>query len=152
MNSNLVLKRVSELSNLTNRQIANVFKKANKKLTSAEVDLWLIPDDSPNHQKLSDEDLSIFLNGLIIHLRGPREDGSIPEPDKKLDNNMIFKKLKIAFEVQTAEIPTMFRSINRRITKNEVASFLRGSQHAQYREMKDQYLRNFLSALKKRAS
>jgi len=144
------LKRVSALSNLTNRQIANVFKKANKKLTSAEVDLWLVDEEDPNHKPLSKVELSVFLNGLIIHLRGPREDGSIPAPDSDLDNNMVFKKLKIAYEIQTDEIAPMFRAINRRITKNEVASFLRGTHHAQYREMKDQYLRNFMSALKKK--
>lgn len=150
MYPNLVLKRVSALSNLTNRQIANVFKKANKKFTSAEVDKWLVDEEDPNHQPLSKENLSVFLNGLIIHLRGAREDGFVPEPDMNLDNNMIFKKLKIAYEVQTDEIAPMFRAINRRITKNEVAAFLRGAKHSQYREMKDQYLRNFISALKKR--
>lgn len=150
MYPNLVLKRVSAISNLTNRQIANVLKKSNKKLTSATVDLWLLEEEDTNHVPLSSVDLSFFLNGLIIHFRGAREDGFVPEADKDLDNNMIFKKLKIAYDIQTDEIAPMFRAINRRITKNEVASFLRGANHAQYREMKDQYLRNFMSAIKKK--
>lgn len=149
MYPNLVLKHISAISNLSNRQIANVFKKANKKFSSAEVDNWIADEEDPNHKSLSKEDLSVFLNGLIVHLRGPREDGFVPEPDSDLDNNMIFKKLKIAYEIKTDQISPMFRSINRRITKNEVTSFLRGDKHVQYREMKDQYLRNFLNALKK---
>lgn len=152
MYPNLVLKRVSALSNFTSRQIVNVFKKANKKITSAEVEQWLEEEGESNYKSLSKENLSIFLNGLIIHHRGSREDGFVPIPDPNLDNNMIFKKLKIAYEIQTDEISPMFRFINRRITKNEVTSFLRGSNHPQYREMKDQYLRNFINALKKKLS
>ena len=63
---------------------------------------WLKKDDDPAYQQLSDLELATFLNGLIVEKRG-KKDGPQPAPEQKLNNNIIFMKLKIAFNLNAEQ-------------------------------------------------
>jgi uncharacterized protein YehS (DUF1456 family) len=87
-----------------------------------------------------------FLNGLINDRRG-KKDGPQPEPEKKLNNNIIFRKLKIAFDLQAEDILSILSLAGVSISKHELSAFFRRANHKHYRECKDQVMRNFLKGL-----
>jgi uncharacterized protein YehS (DUF1456 family) len=87
-----------------------------------------------------------FLNGLINQRRG-RKDGPQPKPEKSMNNNMVFRKLKIAFDLQAEEILSILSLADINISKHELSAFFRRPDHKHYRVCKDQILRNFLTGL-----
>jgi len=127
-------------------KMMELFKLADYDVEIADVSSWLKKDDDPLLIGISDKELAIFLNGLIIDKRGKRE-GPQPEPEESLSNNMILRKLKIALDLKTDDILEMFASINKKLGKHELSAFFRNPHHKSYRSCMDQYLRNFLNAL-----
>jgi len=80
-------------------------------------------------------------------LKRGKKDGVQPEPEKRLTNNTIFRKLKIAFNLQAEEILSILALADLRISKHELSAFFRRADHKHYRECKDQILRNFLMGM-----
>jgi uncharacterized protein YehS (DUF1456 family) len=103
-------------------------------------------DDDPSFQDLDDYHLAIFLNGLIVGKRG-RKEGAEPVAEKRLNNNIVFRKLKIALNLKDDEILEILKLADLRISKHELSAFFRKPGQEQYRQCKDQILRNFLHGM-----
>lgn len=146
MTNNDVIRRVRYIFDMSDRQVATLFKLANHRVDQVKVSAWLKKEDDPLSETISDRELAIFLNGLIIEKRGKRE-GPTPPPEEKLSNNMILRKLKIALNLTTDDILELYTSIDKKISKNELSDFFRNPSHPSYRTIGGQYLRNFLNAL-----
>ena len=146
MNNNDVLKRIRYLFDFSDLKMIALFKLANYDVEKKDVSGWLKKEDDPLLLEITDKELAIFLNGLIIEKRGKRE-GPQREPEDRLNNNMILRKLKIALDLKTDDILDLFALIDKKIGKHELSAFFRNSDHKSYRPFKDQYLRNFLNAL-----
>lgn len=149
MTNNDVLRRLRYSFDYSDSDMLDIFSLADYKTSRSVVSDWLKPEEHAEYKNLPDKQLATFLNGLIYKNRGKRTDGPLLKPESKLDNNLILKKLKIALELKTDEIVDMFKAIDKEITLNELGAFLRNPKQSQYRECKDQYLRNFLSGIQK---
>jgi uncharacterized protein YehS (DUF1456 family) len=146
MTNNDILRRIRYLFNYSDVKMIALFKLADYDVDIEKLSSWLKKEDDPLMLSITDRELAIFLNGLIIEKRGKRE-GPIPEPENPLSNNMILKKLKIALDLKTDDILDLFALAGIRISPHELSAFLRNSDHKSYRPFMDQYLRNFLNAL-----
>ena len=146
MTNNDILRRIRYLFDFSDLKMIALFKLANYDVEKTDVSNWLKKEDDPLLIEITDKELAIFLNGLIIEKRGKRE-GPQPEPENSLNNNMILRKLKIALDLKTDDILDLFALIDKKISKHELSAFFRNSDHKSYRPFKDQYLRNFLNAL-----
>lgn len=67
-----------------------------------------------------------------------------------MNNNDILKKLKIALELKDTDMVDIFNLVDFSISKSEINAFFRKKEHKNYRECRDQILRNFLSGLTKK--
>ena len=146
MTNNDILRRLRYMFDFSDLKMIELFKLADYKVELADLNCWLKKEDDPLLVGISDKELALFLNGLIIERRGKRE-GPQPEPEETLSNNMILRKLKIALDLKTDDILDMFASINKKLGKHELSAFFRNPHHKSYRACMDQYLRNFLNAL-----
>jgi len=146
MLNNDILRRIRYTFNLSDSKMISIFGLADHKVTREQVCDWLKTDEDPACQNCSDTQLAIFLNGFINHKRGKKE-GSQPEPEKRLTNNMVLVKLKIALNLKTEDIVEILDLADLRISKHELSSFFRKPENKHYRVCKDQILRNFLKGL-----
>lgn len=146
MNNNDVLRRIRYTFNLDDSKMISVFGLGGLEVTRAQISDWLKKDDDPDFARCSDLQLAIFLNGLIVDKRG-KKDGPQPEPETRLTNNIIFRKLKIALNLQADEVLEMVNQGDFRISKHELSAFFRKPGHKHFRECKDQVLRNFLKGM-----
>jgi len=146
MTNNDILRRIRYLFDYSDLKMIGLFKLANYDVEKTDVSDWLRKEDDPLLIEMTDKELAIFLNGLIIEKRGKRE-GPQREPEDRLNNNMILRKLKIALDLRTDDILDLFALIDKKISKHELSAFFRNSDHKSYQPFKDQYLRNFLNAL-----
>lgn len=146
MTNNDVLRRVRFIFDFNDNKMIKLFAAADANVSREQVSDWLKKDDDPEYKACSDTDLAIFLNGFINDKRGKRE-GPQPEPEKKLTNNIIFRKLKIALNLKDDDVIELLNLANLRFSKHELSAFFRKPDHKHYRECKDQVLRNFLKGL-----
>ena len=123
-----------------------VFSQADLNVTRGQVSDWLKKDDDPEQQPCDDRTLACFLNGLINEMRGKKE-GTQPEPEDKLNNNIIFKKLKIALNLKAEDILRILGLADFSLSKHELSAFFRKKGHKHYRECQEQILRNFLHGI-----
>ncbi len=146
MNNNDVLRRIRYTFDFDDSSMIAIFGLAGLEVTRAEVSDWLKKDEDPDYQECSDPQLATFLNGFIVDKRG-RKDGPQPEAEKRLNNNIIFRKLKIAMNLQADEVLNLVNQGDFNISKHELSAFFRKPGNRHYRECKDQVLRNFLKGL-----
>lgn len=64
-----------------------------------------------------------------------------------MSNNDIFKKLRVALELNNDDIIHILGLVNFKITKSELGSFFRSDDHPNFKPCGDQILRNFLNGL-----
>jgi uncharacterized protein YehS (DUF1456 family) len=146
MTNNDILRRIRYTFDFNDSKMIAVFGLAEHQVTREQISDWLKKDDDPAYQKFSDIQLAIFLNGLINDKRGKKE-GPQPEPEQRLNNNIIFRKLKIALNLKAEDILEIMDQAGLHISKHELSAFFRKPDHKHYRDCKDQILRNFLKGV-----
>jgi hypothetical protein len=64
-----------------------------------------------------------------------------------VNNNDIFKKLRVALMLRDDQIVEILELVDFRMSKGEIGNFFRNADHPNYMECGDQVLRNFLNGL-----
>lgn len=146
MNNNDILRRVRYTFEFNDSKMIDLFVLGGYQVTRAQISDWLKKEDDPAFQELSDTYLAVFLNGLIIEKRGKKNEEQ-PTPEKRLNNNIIFRKIKIALSLKDEDILELFSLVKFRISKHELSAFFRNPAQEQYRPCEDQILRNFLHGM-----
>lgn len=146
MDNNDILRRTRFIFDLNDNQMIELFGLAEYEVTRAQISNWLKKDDDPYFKGLLDFELATFLNGFINKKRGKKE-GTQSKAEKKLNNNIVFRKFKIALSFKDEDILEIFKLVDLRISKTELSAFFRNPNQKQYKPCKDQFLRNFLQGL-----
>lgn len=146
MTNNDILRRLRYAFDINDSSMITLFNLAGLEVTRAQISDWLKKEDDPAYINCKDVELATFLNGFINHKRG-KKDGDQPQAEKKLTNNLIFRKLRIALNLKDDAIIKILSKVGYSLSKHELSAFFRNSEHRQYRECKDQILRNFLHGL-----
>jgi uncharacterized protein YehS (DUF1456 family) len=144
--NNDILRRIRFIFDLSDSKMMDIFAQADFVATREQVSAWLKTDDKPDFKELSDPQLATFLNGFINKRRGKKE-GAQPEPEARLNNNIIFRKLKIALDFKEENILEVMQLAGFAISKHELSALFRRQDHHNYRECQTQILRNFLKGL-----
>ena len=149
IDNNDILRRVRYVFDFSDPLMLSIFKLGGYEGSRAELKTWLAREGEPDYVLCEDINLARFLNGLIIKNRGPREDG-IPQPEKRVSNNSVLRKLKIALNLQADDIIEILKLNDLVLSKHELSALFRRPDHKNYRECLDQVLRNFLDGMEKR--
>jgi len=144
--NNDVLRRLRYAFDFDDSKMIALFGLADHKVTRAEVSDWLKKDDDPEVKELKDIELAIFLNGLINDRRGKKEGQQI-EPEKRINNNIILRKLKIALDLKAEDMLEILALKNMKISKHELSAFFRKPDNRHFRNCKAQILRNFIDGV-----
>lgn len=73
MSNNDILKKLRVALHLRNDQIIEILQLVDFRITPSELGAFFRREDHPNFKPMGDQILRNFLNGLIIHMRGPME-------------------------------------------------------------------------------
>ena len=146
MTNNDILRRIRYIFDFNDTRMIAIFDEAGLNVGREQISDWLKKEDDPAYKNCSDTELACFLNGLINFKRGKKE-GEQPKPEKTLNNNIIFRKLKIALNLKEDDTLAIMKTAGLPISKHELSAFFRRADHKHYRVCKDQILRNFLNGL-----
>ena len=149
MINNDVLRSIRYMLDLSDIKVVEITRLADAAfpLEKADVQAFLRKDDDPGYADCGDGVIAHFLDGLVIHCRG-RNDSLPPRPvEKRVTNNVVLKKLRVAFELKDVDMHEVFASAGSPISKPELTALFRQPGHANYRPCGDQLLRYFLKGL-----
>jgi uncharacterized protein YehS (DUF1456 family) len=149
MNNNDVLRSIRHVLNLDDSSIVDIFRLAEHTIDQPTVSRHLKEPEEDGYLECADNLMTIFLNGLITYRRGKSDDK--PAPSKpivtQLNNNVIFKKLRIAFDLKEDELIELMSLADYDVSKNELSAISRKAGHKHYRECDDNFLMGFLVGL-----
>lgn len=149
MTNNDVIRSVRYALDLRDPRLVEIFKLAGQDVAQDVVAHFLKKEDEEGYVECDDATMAHFLNGLVVYKRGQRERG--PEQDgsttTRLTNNLILKKLRVAFELKEDDLHAILAQANFPVSKPELSALFRKPGHKNYRPCGDQLLRNFLKGL-----
>lgn len=73
MSNNDILKKLRVALHLRDDEIVKILALVDFRITTTELGAFFRKEDHPNYKDCGDQVLRNFLNGLIIHLRGPMD-------------------------------------------------------------------------------
>lgn len=149
---NDILRSVRYMLDLADAHVVEIVKLADPsfRLEKDDVQPLLRKEDEEGFVACSDALLARFLDGLIIHRRG-RDDSQPPRPvETRVTNNLVLKKLRVAFELKDHDLQQIFTDAGFEVSKPELSALFRQPGHKNYRPCGDQMLRNFLKGLTRR--
>ncbi|MFO6425368.1 DUF1456 family protein [Motilimonas sp. KMU-193] len=143
---NLVLRRLRYALNLKEADMQQIFALAGHKIKPFSISCLLKKEDEAGYVECTDAVLEKFLDGLIIHRRGPRE-GATPPPAARMNNNLILKKIRIALELKEDDLLEIMDKAGFGLSRPEMSALFRKFNSRNYKPCGDQLLRNFLHGI-----
>jgi len=148
--NNDVLRSIRYALDLSDAKVVEIIKLAERDIEQAEVTDYLKKEDEEGFVECRADVMVAFLDGLIIHRRGkqePKPDQPPKKPERRLTNNAILKKLRVAFELKEEDLHHILETAGFSVSKPELSALFRAKGHSNYRNCGDQLLRNFLKGL-----
>ena len=149
MINNDVLRSIRYMLDLSDNMVVETIKLADPvfPIDKEDVQAFLKKEDDEGYVECSNAVLAHFLDGLIVHYRG-RDESLPPRPvEKRVTNNVVLKKLRVAFELKDVDMHQCFEDAGFPVSKPELSALFRQPDHKNFRLCGDQMLRNFLKGL-----
>jgi uncharacterized protein YehS (DUF1456 family) len=149
MINNDVLRSIRYMLDLGDAQVLEIAQLADPGLVldRDSVHAFLKKEDAEGFAECPDRVLAHFLDGLVLHRRGRNEKLPQRPVEKRITNNLVLKKLRVAFELRDEDMHRAFDEAGFPVTKPELSALFRQPDHRNYRACGDQMLRNFLKGL-----
>lgn len=149
MINNDILRSIRYMLDMSDAHIVETVLLADPGFIIDKVDVqgFLKKEGDDGYVECSDAVLAHLLDGLIFHLRGKDESRPARPVEKRITNNLVMKKLRVAFELKDVDMHRIFEDAGFPVSKPELSALFRQPDHKHYRACGDQMLRNFLKGL-----
>lgn len=147
MTNNEVMISVRYTLEIKNKEVVQIIKDGGIELSVLDVVAILKDEEDEGFVECPAETIHAFLDGLILQRRGPSDGPAKKFSTAKIDNNMILRKLRIAFEMKDSDMIATMKRVGFSVSKGEIGALFRAPTHKHYRKCGDQFLRNFLKGL-----
>jgi uncharacterized protein YehS (DUF1456 family) len=149
MINNDVLRSIRYMLDLSDGKVVELIHLADASAPVAKEDVqaFLKKDGEPGYAECSNRTLAPFLDGLVFHCRGKDDSRAPRPPEKRVTNNVVLKKLRVAFELKDVDMHEILEAAGFPISKPELSALFRQSDHKNFKLCGDQLLRNFLKGL-----
>ena len=147
MLNNDILRSLRYILQTNNQELIRLLKLAEADASPEQMVAWLHKEEEEGYQRCPDIILSCMLNGLIYDKRGKDESAPPLAVERRVNNNVVLKKLRIAFSLKTDDILAIVTEQQFRISMPEITAMMRAPEHKNFRECGDQFMRYFLRGL-----
>lgn len=144
MTNNYILLLLKRAIDLSDEEILKIYKLVDKKITKDDVDDVLRTENDPKFILLSDEAMMLFLDALIIWRRGKSNKKPSKNQQVYFSNNIVMKKLRIAFDLKDEDVIELFSHVEVSISKSQLSAYFRKAGHENYKKCTDSMLKNFI--------
>ncbi len=145
MTYNEIIKRLRFILDVDDAVIHQCFVAGGSDATLDRVANYLLNEEDTDYLVCDEISMSRFLDGLIVHRRGPSKDG-LRNP-VMLSNNIIMKKIRIALELEARDLDNAFMLADCELSPHEISSFFRKPGTKHYTECSDHFFERMMSGL-----
>lgn len=147
MINNDYLRSIRYLLNVGDSKMIEIAKLSGISVPLDLMKAYLKQEEDEGFIQCDDETMAHILDGLVYLKRG-KDESRAPAPfEFPTTNNVVLKKLKVAFELKEDDLHEILALAGFKIGRSELSAFLRKNGHVNYRECGDQVLRNFFKGL-----
>ncbi|MBK5551013.1 MULTISPECIES: DUF1456 family protein [unclassified Pseudomonas] len=146
---NDVLRSVRYMLDISDKKVIEIIKTGGMDVSMEDLLTYLDKkeEDEEGFVRCPDDVMAHFLDGLVIFKRG-KDESRPPQPiETPVTNNIILKKLRVAFELKEDDMHAILKASEFPVSKPELSALFRKFGHTNYRTCGDQLLRNFLKGL-----
>jgi len=144
---NDVLRSVRYMLDISDNKVVELIKLTGFEVSKNDILDYLKKEEEEGFVRCPDEVMAHFLDGLVILKRG-KDESRAPMPiELPVTNNIILKKLRVAFELKEDDMHAILKAAEFPVSKPELSALFRKVGHNNYRACGDQLLRNFLKGL-----
>jgi uncharacterized protein YehS (DUF1456 family) len=147
MMNNDVLRSIRYMLDISDTKVVDIAKSGGIEVTKAQVIAFTKKDEEEGFEPCSDEIMAHFLDGLVFFKRGKDESRPPLPVELPMTNNIVLKKLRVAFELKEEDMHAILKASDFPVSKPELSALFRKAGHNNYRVCGDQLLRNFLRGL-----
>ncbi|WJI15054.1 DUF1456 family protein [Pseudoxanthomonas winnipegensis] len=149
MITNDVLRSVRYMLDLSEPKLIEIAQLADPAfpIDRAQLQAALKKEDEEGFAPCSDALLAHVLDGLIVQFRGRDESQPLRPVETRVTNNLVLKKLRVAFQLKDVDMHAIFEAAGFPVSKPELSALFRQPDHKNYRPCGDQLLRAFLKGL-----
>jgi uncharacterized protein YehS (DUF1456 family) len=144
---NDVLRSVRYMLDISDGKVADITALGGLEISKTDVISYTKKDEEEGFVHCPDAVLAHFLDGLVIYRRGRDESRPAQAVELPVTNNIVLKKLRVAFELKEDDMHAVLKSVDFPVSKPELSALFRKFGHNNYRPCGDQLLRNFLKGL-----
>ncbi|RMP84590.1 hypothetical protein ALP83_01318 [Pseudomonas syringae pv. actinidiae] len=147
MMNNDVMRSVRYMLDISDSKVVEIIGLTGFEVSKSDVIAFMKKEEEEGYLDCSDEIMAHFLDGLVYFKRG-KDESRPPQPiDLPITNNIVLKKLRVAFELKEDDMHAILKSAEFPVSKPELSALFRKVGHTNYRACGDQLLRNFLKGL-----
>lgn len=150
MTNNEVMKSVRYTLEIKNKGVVKLIQAGGVKISVLEVVDLLKNEEEAGYAACPVKTINAFLDGLILERRGPSDPPAKKVSTSSINNNVILRKLRIAFEMRDTDMVATMEAAGFLVSKSEISALFRAPKHKHFMECGDQFLRNFLKGLTQR--
>ncbi len=147
MTNNEVMKSVRYSLDIKNKEVVQMIKDGGVELTVLDVVNLLKKEEDEGFVECPAETLHAFLDGLILERRGPSDGPAKKFSTANINNNIVLRKLRIAFEMKDTDMISTMKSVGFTVSKGEISALFRAPNHKHFKKCGDQFIRNFLKGV-----
>lgn len=149
MANNDILRSIRDALSLDDTTMVQIFKESGRDVGQSTISAFLKSEFEDGYIPCSDPVFGFFLDGLIIHKRGRKDDkpSSAVQPAVRLTRNDIVKKLRIALDLKEGDLVSIFKLACSEISRNDLGALFRKEGNKHYKECSDQIFRGFMKGL-----
>ena len=149
MTNNDILRSIRYMLDISDGRVLEIAQLSDPTLSLEKEELlaFMKKEDEAGFVMCTDQFLGHFLDGLVVHFRGRDESRPARPIESRITNNIVLKKLRVAFELKDVDMHDVFEKAGFPVSKPELTAVFRQPGHKHYRACGDQMLRNFLKGL-----
>ena len=144
---NDVLRSLRYLLEINDAKLIELIKLGGLDVSKADIATYLKKEDEEGFVRCPDEVLAHCLDGLVYFKRGKDESRPALPIELPVTNNIVMKKLRVAFELKEEDLHAILKAVDFPVSKPELSALFRKVGHSNYRPCGDQLLRNSLKGL-----
>lgn len=147
MKNNDILRRLRYALDISDVKMVEIFAKSDYKTSTEQIKNMLKKEDDEDFFNINDRIMTLFLDGFVIFKRGTNSNDKEIKKEKRLTNNDILKKIKIALSLRSEDILELMELAQSPISKSELGAVLQKKDHKNYKECGDKYIKKLLEGL-----
>lgn len=144
---NDVLRSLRYMLDISDAKLAEITRINGFDVSDADIASYLKKDEEEGFVRCPDDVIAHFLDGLVVFKRGRGESRPPLPVELPVTNNIILKKLRVAFELKEDDLHAILKAADFSVSKPELSALFRKVGNSNYRPCGDQLLRNFLKGL-----